>query len=235
MKKLAYWSHQNPIKARMIIAFCHILLLTIAISFGIGMYLEDYRIPTGLSFLMAGIFYLAYVYYPKKGCKDGPYKYSWIRRVRHDLVLISTSTIIVASGVNQFAFQPTAIQGPLPPVSLMVIRPDAEHPVMTKKEIRQGFIRQIREYKAELRHELKVMKAERKDTDQGQAELKFFLILLVIAAAIAAFYGIGVLACGLSCGGQEGAAAAVVLGGIAGIFLLGFLAIRGIVRIGRNR
>lgn len=235
MKKVAYWSHQNPIKARMIIAFCHILLLTIAISFGIGMYLEDYRIPTGLSFLMAGIFYLAYVYYPKKGCKDGPYKYSWIRRVRHDLVLISTTTIIVTSGVNQFAFQPTAVQGPLLPVSLMVIGPDAAHTVMSKKEIRQGFIRQIREYKADLKQELKAMKAERRATDHDQAGLKIILITFVIAAAIAAFYGIAVLACNLSCSGQEGAAAAVLLGGIAGIVLLGFLAIRGILRIGRYR
>src|SRR5687768_5763666 len=103
MKKISFWSKNNPVKARIIIGISHLLIIMIAIFLGINSYVEDVRFSkTGL-LLLATVFMVAYLLYPRKGIKEGLFKYSYRRRVKHDIVMLISFTFVLVIGVNQFA------------------------------------------------------------------------------------------------------------------------------------
>jgi protein-S-isoprenylcysteine O-methyltransferase Ste14 len=234
MKKLAIWGTKNPVKTRFIIALCHIILITLGISFGIGLYLEDILIAKGLLPFLVIVFSVAYLLYPKRGIKEGWFKYSWSRRVKHDVVMALTYSCILTISVNQFAFRPMNAERAPAQVSLMVAKPGITPVIFSKKEIKKGNKSLIRKYATEIKQQLKAFKAERKEQQGHQVPLKIFLVLLVIALAAACFAGIGALSCELSCAGQEGAAIIVAVIGTASIIILSVIAIRAIVRIGKK-
>jgi hypothetical protein len=233
MKKLAHWSKEHPTKARIIIAMNHIALIILGITFGIGSYLYDFHISATFLAIILIVFILAYLFYPKRGEHHGIFAYSWNRRVKHDIILVLSSTCVLAAGVNQFAFQSPEFRQPMPEVRLMVIKPGGDTEIQTKKEIRKGLITQIKAYKAEIKTQLKSLKSEWRESENNTA-VKIALIFLVVVFAAAAGYGIGVLSCNLSCSGQEGLAVLVAFGGGIAILFLGFLAIRGILRMGKK-
>ena len=59
---------------------------------------------------------------------------------------------------------------------------------------------------------------------------KVGLIILCVLAAIGLLYGVAALACSLSCGGSEGAATLVMIGGVGVIAFLLVIAIRAITK-----
>ena len=234
MKKLATWGTKNPIKTRIIITLCHITLISLSILLGIGLYLEDILVAKGLLLFLVIVFSVAYLLYPKRGIKEGWFKYSWSRRVKHDVVMVLTYSCILTISVNQFAFRPmTAERAPVQ-VSLMVAKPGITPVIFSKKEIKKGNKSLIRKYTTEIKQQLKSLKAERKEQKGHQVPLKILLVLLVIAVAAVCFAGIGSLSCELSCAGQEGAAIIVAVVGTASIIILSVIAIRAIVRIGKK-
>lgn len=72
------------------------------------------------------------------------------------------------------------------------------------------------------------IRAIKKDTEMSKGA-KVALIVLSVLVAIGLFYLVAALACNLSCGGSEGAASLVLIGGSALIIFFLIIAIRAIV------
>ena len=233
MKKYSIWSARNPEAARMIIAFCHIMLIALSIVFGIVTYFEDIKISNRFSLVMVLAFSLAYLLYPNRKAKEGLYKYSWSRRIKHDFVMALSYSCILVAGINQFSFQPLNTSAQDYPVRLMSVNPQIASEVHSHKEVRKENKLQVKSIKAEIKKQLKSMKAEWKANNPNKSFLKIMLILLILSLAILLWSGIASLACSLSCGGQEGAAIIVFVVGTAAVILLMVIAIRATVRIGQ--
>ena len=237
MKKLSFWSKQNPIPARLLIALCHLALISLGIISGIATYLEDFAIPSRVLYILFIVFAIAFIFYPLRGKTEGLLKYSWKRRVKHDIILVLSYACILTCGVNQFAFQPISSQESALEVRLMIFKPGGETQTLTKKESRNMFAQTVKGYRAEIKTQLKLLKAEWKESKGKKDNLvpvKILLVLLVLGVALAAAAGIGSLACELSCSGQEGLAVIVAIVGSIAIILLSILAIRAIVKMGKK-
>ncbi len=234
MKNLSYWSKRNPIKARMIIGLFHILLIILGIMIGIRAYLDDIHISSGSLFLMVNVFFIAYMLYPKRGHKQGIFTYSYGRRVRHDFLLVLSSTWVLASGINNFAFQPSQNKLPQPQVSLMVAKMDAIDDMTSKKEFKFGVLKRIKEYRTAIKQQLKSMKADHQAKDDSKIVLKVLLITLILLGAIFSIGMIGALSCSISCSGNEGLAIVVFIGGAAAVVWLSVFLISKILKIGKN-
>jgi hypothetical protein len=232
MKKYSIWSSRHPVQARMIIALCHIVLVILGITLGIVTYFEEVRISNRFSLFMVLVFSLAYILYPKRKVKEGVYKYSWARRIKHDFLMALSSSCILIAGINQYAFNPLSQPVPQYQVRLMAAKPGIVPVVFSKKEARKDLKTQVRSMKAEIKQQLKGMKAEWKENKTGQNVLKILLILFAIGIALFAWYWIAALSCNLSCNGQEGAAVGVAVLGTLGIILLLIVSIRAIGRMG---
>lgn len=216
----------------MIIAFCHIMLIALSIGFGLVTYLEDINISSRFSLLMVLAFSLAYLLYPKRKAREGLFKYSWSRRIKHDFVMALSYSSILVAGVNQFSFEPLANPVSQYKVRLLVAKHEIASVAFSKKETRKENKMQAKSIKAEIKKQLKQMKAEWKENNPNKSFLKVMLILLILGFAILLWSGIASLACSLSCNGQEGAAVVVFVAGTFAIVLLMVLAIRATIRIG---
>jgi hypothetical protein len=232
MKKYSIWSARNPRAARMIIAFCHIMLIGLSIVFGMVTYFEDIKISNSFSIVMVIAFSLAYLWYPNRKAKEGLYKYSWRRRIKHDFVMAFSYSCILVAGINQFSFQPVNTPESHYQVRLMSVSPQIASEVISKKESRKDNKMQARSIKAEIKKQLKSMKAEWKANNPNKSFLKIMLILLILGLAILLWSGIASLACSLSCNGQEGLALIVIVVGTLAVVLLMIVAIRATSRIG---
>lgn len=235
MKKLSYWSKNNPVKARIIIGVSHVLLLIIGMSLGIITYIDELHIPNGFLITMVSVFFIAYMLYPVRGRKTGILKYSFYRRVKHDFILVMASSCVLAAGVNNFAFQPLLIHQPQPPFTLMIAKGSFEDPGLIEKELRKNILKQIKQIRTDIKQTLKLMKADAQTGNDKKVGLKVFLIFLVLLGAAISLGGVATLSCELSCSGHEGMAVVVAVGGTAAIIGLSILAIVSILKIGKPR
>lgn len=234
MKKLAYWSKKNPIKAMIIIGLSHVLLVIIGIAMGIRTYLDEFPIPDGFLLLMVILFFTAYLFYPIRGLKTGIWKYSFSRRVKHDFILVMASTCVLAAGINNFAFQPLQNQVSQPQVSLMIVPENIGGSGLVKKELRKSILSKIKQMRTDIKQTLKLMKTDVQKGNGQKAGLKILLILLTVLVAAALWYSVAALSCQISCSGNEGLATVVLLGGTTAILALTILVIVKIVRIGKK-
>ena len=234
MKKLSYWSKRNPVTARIIIVISHVMLIIIGISFGIYSYLEEFHISMGFINLMVSAFFIAFLLYPIRGHKEGMYKYSYTRRVRHDFMLVMSSTCVLVAGVNNFAFQPLQSLPNQVPVQLMITTGIIEEVAPIKRGFVKSAFNQIKEYRTELKQQLKSMKAERRMNEGNKSGAKAVLILLTLVFAVGLFIGVASLSCNLSCSGHEGLATVVLLGGTIGILAGTIFAFTRILRMGKK-
>lgn len=233
MKKLSIWGKRNPVLARLIIVLCHVIVISLGITFGIFTFFEEFQIPKEFLLLLIIIFSCAYLFYPNRKVKNWLFQYSWSKRFKHDIIMALCYFSILAISVNQFAFQPLVQVISQPEVRLMSANPWVTPVIYSKKEIKKESRSKIRLGKAEIKKQIKAFKAEWKEQTDKQVPLKILLILLTLVLAAGAFAAVGSLSCQLSCGGQEGAAIIVAVGGTAAIIVLSVIAIRAIVRIGK--
>jgi hypothetical protein len=232
MKTLSKWAKANPVKARWLIAFSHVLVVLNAICLGILLFLSDWELWRLLLPLAANVFFIAYLLYPKKGRKTGLFRHSYVRQKTHDFCLVFSYGLVIALGVTHFfncEEVPATRQMATQWMSLPSI---TENAATNTPELFQQLKMKPRELKKQIRHELKQLKKDlRKQGDNAGTEAaKVLLILLTIALALFLGYLITVLACNISCSGNEGLALVVWLGGGALIIFLTILAIRKITQ-----
>jgi hypothetical protein len=225
MKNLSYWASRHLTTSRILIAISKLLLIALAFVLGIQFFLTDIDLKPKMALGAAVIFCLTYLTYPVKQRVSGLLKYTYHRRVRHDVLLIAMTFVILACGANQFAFRITEEAPPTPIVRLVVNSPDVHVSPSSSKEIRK-------EIRKNIRHQLKQMKESWKQSRQGgnSTAVKVFLIFLTLVFAFGLFVLVGSVSCQLSCNGNEGLAWIVLVLGVGGIIFLSVFLIRKILQ-----
>lgn len=234
MKNLSYWSKRNPVKARIIIGVSHVLLIILAITAGINTYLEEIHFSGKLLFVLVNLFFLAYILYPKRGHKEGIFIYSYRRRIRHDFILLITSSLILTIGVNKFAYSPVHQVEEKYQTRLMVFSLDASGSFNIQEKKKSELLSTIKSFRMEMKQHLKSMKAEKQTNRAGSTAGKVALILLTLLLAMGVAALVGVFACNIACSGNEGLAWVVLIGGAIGIVWLTVVVISKILRKRNN-
>jgi pilus assembly protein TadC len=130
-----------------------------------------------------------------------------------------SSSVFSASAINSFS---------LPKDSTKAYKSLEDFRKSLKDE--NGKPLKLKERKKLLKQQIKAIKKDKTISDGG----KIGLIILCALLALVLAYGVAALSCSLSCSGSEGAAVFVAILGLAGIALLTFFLIRGIVRKSRK-
>lgn len=226
MKNLSYWGKQHPVQARVIITFCHVLLVINAFCLGILSYLSDYSVAWWVPLVLGNLFFLAYFFYPSKEARQGWFKHSYRKQKALDFILVSSYALLISAGLNQWAFAPNQIAFSSSPNAVLIaqkLKPETQEE-LSRKDKKLNLKAAIQSIKTNL----KAIKEELKATDSKGG--KGWLIALTIVLALALGYVVTGLACGIACSGQEGLAWAALIVGWAGIIWLSIIVIKKIAR-----
>lgn len=230
MKKLSHWAKCNPVKARIGIALSYLVLFFLSISLGLLLFFEDlYVSPQGF-YLASGLFFLCYLLYPIKGLQWGVFQYSYWRQKRMDFLLVFLAFTALSIRFNTFIWSSDAMTHSSPRAVFTTIY---ANPEAAQTHAPTSFTKQLKSTLKELKAEAKVLKQQYK-ADPSNTGVKILLILALTLGIVLLLYLIAVWSCSLSCSGQEGAAALVVIGGLALIIWLSIIAVRGILHLGKK-
>ena len=243
IKKLSKWAKLNPKLARIIITISHVLVYVNAICLGLLLFIFDWGESRWLLVIVANLFFISYIFYPKKSKKENKkncsylqYNRQYIRQKAHDFSLVIFYAIVISLGVNNFLIQPNHSNNMVqqPTAKFIVHKPKLENHTTNRKQIKSEFKRKFKKLRKQIKKELRALKKElkKKNDKAGMTLVKFLLFLLTIGVAISLGFLILVLSCNISCSGQEGLAFVVLLLGWAGIIWLGVITIKKIFKIG---
>lgn len=234
MRALAYWAHDHPRSAQLIIGICHLLLALTAILSGVLYYvlgLHDLEIPL---LIATNLFFILYFFYPVGSIGRGKGRTNLVRRKLYDFGLVYCTWIVICLGLG------SSLAG-----STDNVRPDSVGqaiPIVHKskqfekksslKNWWSSVKNKISKVRTKIKTNLHLLKmAFSRENNGGLAVLKFFLVVLTLTTAWFLGYWIAVLSCSLSCSGQHGLAWTVLFLGWGSIIWLGFIAIKAIFRM----
>lgn len=243
LKKLSQWAKINPKLARIIIAISHVLVYVNSIFLGILLFLFDWGASKWLLVIVANLFFISYIFYPKKSkkknkrnCSYLQYNRHYIRQKAHDFSLVISYSIVIALGVNNFLMQPihgnNKVQQPI--AKFIVYKPKVENHTTNRKQLKSEFKQKFKKVRKQIKQELRNLKKElkKKKDKKGSRLVKLLLFLLTVAAAVVLGFLILALSCNLSCSGKEGLAWVVLFLGWTGIIWLGIIVLKKIFRMG---
>ena len=234
MKKLSKWAKANPKSARIIIVCAHLFGGINACLLGLLLFVFDWEVSSWALVIMANLFFLAYLFYPKKNQKGILFKSAYTRRKTHDFSLVICAAVVLAFGGNQFLASDDFNDNPTAEATaeFMTYRTYSEG--LTSKSGKQNLTNRARlkTMRKQIKQEFRTLKKEfKKQKEQGdQTGLKILLIVLTVAVILFLGYVIAGLSCSLSCSGQGGLATVVLLLGWAGLVWLGIFTIKTILR-----
>jgi len=244
MKNLSKWAKNHPISARIIIAVSHVLIAISGLCLGLLSYVYDFRPGNWIALLLGNVFFIAYFLYPNRRKIKGWFKYSYLRQKLLDFTLVITHFLIIATGVNYFAFSPNSnpqstsyeARSNSYEARLAVLRIKPQVEKKSKKKSRSQLRKTFKKMKKKIKAELKQMKkAMKKQGNKKDARLiQALLILLTIGVALLLGVLIAALACEISCSGQEGLATAILLLGWTGVVWLSVIMIKKILQKGNK-
>ena len=215
MIKLSYWARDHRSMARILLIGCFLLLY--ATGLFAGAQLRALSIQFGIYFLIAVIVAYAcfYFYYPYTKARETLGKnryYQRIRTARIGLTVCLFALILFAGN------RPEKVQ----PFSLVISEAKAILPAKDSPSVKYWT---ASEFRAQMKdaNGKKLKLKERKNLLKKQLTAiqessesngsKALLIALSVIVALGAGFGILALSCSLSCGGQGGLAAVVLIGG----------------------
>jgi hypothetical protein len=105
MKQLSRWGSKNPKLSRAIITISYWLVFFNAVGLGILLFLFDWNISNWLIPIFGSLFFIAFIFYPKKNSPKNRYISSYTRRKIHDFSLIMSYAVVVTLGVGSFLMQ----------------------------------------------------------------------------------------------------------------------------------
>lgn len=204
MKTIARWSSHHIIASRLLIAICHIGIACLASYVGISLLHSGLHIPVPIFWISIIIFLSILLTYKTPTYKN----LSFYRKKLVDISVAACSFIVITASANQpttshFIFY-SQLSGALPEK----VEPQKK---MSIKELK----RQWKEIK---------MLAKKEGASAGRIGIAVLVGLLLIMLVASA-------SCSASCNGQGALAAIILIGGLAGVFLI----VRAIIRGGRRR
>lgn len=233
MKKLSKFAKKNPVKARLIITFAHIVLPFLAIYFGASLYDFNVVLPVVLIPVLVTVFVIATCLYPNKKRKSGFFKYSFRRQKSLDFAFVVVYFFLIATSANSIFYEPQATNTATAKPVFIAKTPIQE---TAKDNVFQKPAKQIKQFRKSLRVKIRTLKKTNKQSDKGgMVALKVLLILLTLLGAVVLGYFIFALGCNLACSGSEAAAWVVWIGGYLGLLAGLFFAIRAIIRMDRDQ
>ena len=239
MKKISLWAKNHKRLSRLIIVVSFILLTALGIATGILLTDIGVSIPSAVMLAFICTYFTGLVAYPAKYLKGKKLNAAafYVRQKSCD-VLLAASTFCM---IVYFSNRPAEIfnySTPLHAALPVSSKPPTDSTVKTYKTIaafsaslkdENGKFLKWKEKKKLLKEQIRAVK---KDNDMS-AGAKVGLIFLSVLVALGLLYLVGALACGLSCNGSEGAAVAVMIGGVGLTVFLLIIVIRAI--LGRKK
>lgn len=189
--KLTLWANRNPIKARTAIVASRAGLITSGYWLGSKLLEHDVHVTSTSTGILLGLASTAVILYPSRQKNDKAFGKSGFKH-RALTFLITVFGFLSMITVGNRITDDIRVS----PIVNRVINDfsDSGHEVTVTTRAAQY--------------------------DDDEAVLNVLLTILIIALAIVLFYATLILSCNLSCSGQEGAAAGVLLGGILLIILM---------------
>ena len=228
--RLSFWASQHRPAAITCIVFAKIVIGIIGYNLGFWAAIEGLALSTDLKWLLAAIAGISFWAYPSKRLKQHLGRAIFYRRQK------SIDAVLATLGFATFFWL-----GNLAPGS--VAQPQSQHlpvrilwssmqregavnlpettpskPTTLQKTGRTGKLKQWFAQKIKKRIERKMERFVRLSGDSGTAE-KILLTVLLLLLAFIALYLVAILACSLSCNGQEGLAVLVAVVGVSGIII----------------
>ncbi len=196
MKRIAFWSRDHIIAARILIAFCHILIFCLACYIGTGINKNNLLIPPCIFWLFTALFIVINVAFSKSYSS-----YSFNTKKILDGLIFLCAFVIMVSFANQKR-------------TVNVTFYNSLHGSFSGKNskasesVNKPTLRELRKQLKELK---RLLKADRASAGG---------ILLAVFVASLLWIFLAAASCSLSCSGQGGLAVLVLLSGITGIFFL---------------
>jgi hypothetical protein len=222
MKQISIWAYSHVWKARLLVILLHILLVTIAIYWGIQFNVLDGQVIEAALYLLTVIYLLLYLlYYGVKRWK----RYYWYRAVMHTTMALVSFLLVFAytASIRNFESNNSVMASVIEPSKngQKFKHPEAEQLLQL---IKKGEVTKLKKaerklLRSELKYQLHRFKEARQKGDKENSG-NAGLIILTIVLALVAFIGVSSLACEISCNGNDGAAVVVFLLGTAAIVFL---------------
>ncbi|MCW3107347.1 MAG: hypothetical protein JWQ09_1853 [Segetibacter sp.] len=203
MKRIAFWSRDHKIAARILIAICHIIIFFLACYVGIGLKENNFFLSPLVFWIFTILSILITILFSK------PYaSFSFSKKKVLDGLILLSSFIMIVSFTNQknvtlFTSYKT-LQGSFSEKNTNVSEPKSKP--------------SIKELKKQLK-ELKRM------VKRDEASAGGIILAILLGAGLSALILAG--ACSLSCDGNGGLAVLVLLGGLTAVFFICRLIIKG--------
>ena len=240
MKKISLWASFNIGLSRLLIIFCHLLLVVLAIIIGFLSYNLNIVLPTWMLQTTFVLFTLAGLYYPVKNAY-GKWSKNYYFRKSLDFVLVFMGFAMTTIGFNQFCHEPVFLKTEAKEINI----PRAEFMVnassgITKGNAKVGLFPKFKKAKREFKKNLKAkIKAARKAIRTNQPKtisvgMQIFLIIVSIFVAFLALFAVALIGCSVACSGAEGLGTAIIILGLLGIGVGLFFVIRSIIRKGEK-
>lgn len=225
MIALSYWAKSNPLKSRGILAMLHLAIVANTVYLAYLLFQQDYYLSPLWRTPLLIVIALALAFYPFPAWRQKGDTTHYLRQKTFDFLLVAASTAFLVIHLMNIAQQPIA--APTHAYTFTARTMALREPTQNNTgSMFKAFRMKIRSSFQESRQLYRIARQE------GEISLgaSIALIILVILAAFVLGVLVAALSCNLSCSGNESLAIVVLVAGWAWILVLGFLAIRAILR-----
>lgn len=217
MRKISLWAKHHPLQSRLYIVVIKILLAITAFFIGSSLLQMGIHIPFFVCIIAIIVLLVSAFFYPSRQITGLSKKLFYIRQKSCDITIAACSFVMIGTLVNinftlphsdaAFASNATISSTPTAKEILASLQYRDKNSLskQEKRILKQEFKKQLKVY------------AKAKITGKKDDAGKALLIILTIIAAVGLLFLVSALACSLSCSGAEGAAAAIVIIGLAAI------------------
>lgn len=235
MKKISRWAKQHKWASRFLIVFSFVLLTALGILTGDLLREIGIIIPIYLFFLVIAVYILAVLIYPSKTEKLKLAAGKFYRKQKTADFILAASTFCMVICITNDQARNTMF------FSSVVAMP-VNHPTTPADSIAKTY-KSLAAFSASMKDEngktlkwkerKKLLKAQingiKKAKDMSNGE-RIALIIACVVIAVALLFLVAGLSCELSCGGSEGAAVVLGIGGTVLVIFLLVVVIRSINR-----
>lgn len=215
MKRISYWAKNNVVKARILIVIAEVMLFVFAVSLGILLMRIDVYLPLLIAIISFLLLIMAIIFYPSKEMRRKLRAKLYTRQKTCDISIAVSVFMLVCFTINREKIIEWNVYTPL------------HGTYISFKELKEGAPAKKTVSKKQARKELRALRKNlRKDKDAFTA----LYVALVIIGSIGLFVLLAVLACSISCSGNDGLALLVLLVGTFGIVFLATKLITHIIR-----
>lgn len=235
MRKISFWAKDHKWSSRFIIVTSFIVLNILGIVTGKLLGSLEITIPVSVLFFVAGLYCVGFIAYPSRSLKGQKLTAAafYVRQKSCDLMLVASTFCMIVYFSNRpgeiFNYttdlNAAIASGSSFPKDSAVFTPKTIAAFAASLKNETGKSLKWKEKRSLLKAQIRAIKKDR----EMPSGAKVGLIILSVLVALGLIYAIAALACTLSCGGSEGAAVLVMVGGAGLVAFLLFIAIRAIL------